>query len=109
MIEKDKIIDLIEFELGDFTCQPWFDPAGVLNVWGPNEAAAELAAYVNKYARICQSESFNSFLKKIPPFGKRNLMRKRHAMLTILLEHKEDIGLAPLSWRGEVLGSGYLV
>jgi hypothetical protein len=86
-----KIIDLIEFELGDFTCQRWFDSAGVLNIWGPEGAAAELTAYVKKYAGICQSESFNSFLQKIPPFGKRNLMRKRHAMLTILLEHKEDI------------------
>jgi hypothetical protein len=85
------VIDFIEFQLGNFTCVRWFDPAGLLNVWGREGAAAELTAYVNKYNPICQHASLNSFLQKIPPFGKRNLLLKRHAMLTILAEHKDDI------------------
>jgi hypothetical protein len=58
---------------------------------GPEEANAEPTAYVNKYAPICQHESSHSFLQTIPPFGERNLQRKRHAVLTILLGHREDI------------------
>jgi hypothetical protein len=84
-------VDFIELQLGNFTCLRWCDPAGVLNVWGPKEANAELTAYVNKYGPICLHQSLGSFLQRIPPFGKRNLQRKRHAVLTILLEHKKDI------------------
>jgi hypothetical protein len=91
MIRQNDVIDLIELQLGDFTCLRWFDPAGVLNVSGPKEATAELSAYINKYAPICRHESLDSFLQKIPPFGKRNLHKKKHAMLTILLEHKKDV------------------
>jgi hypothetical protein len=88
---KKHVIEIIEFQLGGFTCLRWFDPAGLLNVWGPDGAGPDLLAYVNKYGPICQHESFKSFVASIPPFGQRNLVKKKHAMLTILLEHKEDI------------------
>jgi hypothetical protein len=91
MSTEKPIIDVIEFELDGITCQRCFAPDGALNAWGPEEAKDSLCEYVTKYGPICLRESFNSFVASFPPFGPRDLARKKHAMLTIFVEHEDDI------------------
>jgi hypothetical protein len=87
----DKRLYMMEFELSGMTCFRWFAPDGTLVVTGPKEAKGAIQDYVQKYSRECKRDEFNAFVSEIPPFGEENLIRKKHAMLEIFVEHEEDI------------------
>jgi hypothetical protein len=91
MTKTKPVIDVTEFELGGMTCYRWFNPEGTLCVDGPPEAIGLLRQYVGKYRPICEHSSFISWVAAIPPFGPRDLARKKRAMLTILVEHENEI------------------
>jgi hypothetical protein len=86
-----KRIDVIQFESDGFVCYRWFDPDGILLVDGPEQAAAQIEAYIAKYEAKLWETSLASFIASIPPFGEGDLARKKHAVLTLLVEHEEDI------------------
>jgi hypothetical protein len=81
----------MEFELDGFICHRWFDPDGNLMVDGPEEAAPQIRAYLAKYAPYVQHASFAAFVASIPPFGERDLARKKHSMLHLLVEYEEKL------------------
>jgi hypothetical protein len=82
---------VMEFELSGMTCFRWFAPDGTLVVSGPEEADNAIQEYLIKYGPQCKSDKFNAFVSEIPPFGEENLIRKKHAMLEIFVEHEDDI------------------
>jgi hypothetical protein len=82
---------MMEFQLSGMTCFRWFAPDGTLVVSGPEEANSAILKYLIKYGPECKRGKFNSFVSKIPPFGEENLIRKKHAMLEIFVEHEDDI------------------
>ena len=83
----------MEFELSGMTCLRWFAPDGTLVVVGPDRAERAIQEYLKKYGPECKCARFNAFVSKIPPFGEENLIRKKHAMLEIFVEHEDDIKL----------------
>jgi hypothetical protein len=82
---------VMEFELSGMTCLRWFAPDGTLVVSGPEKAEKAIQEYLKKYGPECKCDKFNAFVSEIPPFGGENLIRKKHAMLEIFVEHEDDI------------------
>jgi hypothetical protein len=86
-----KIIDVMQFELDGFVCHRWFDHDGSLMVDGPQRAAPQIKAYIAKYEPYLRHASCAKFVASIPPFGERDLARKKHAVLHLLVEFEEEI------------------
>jgi hypothetical protein len=58
---------------------------------GPQQAAPQIRAYIAKYTPYLRHASLAKFVASIPPFGERDLARKKHAVLHLMVEYEEEI------------------